>query len=87
METQNKGTIIFRSVLAVIGTTVVYLLIGTTLDYIITQITSQFVIADCSEDCYFRYFNTIFIIIALLSVAGGLRSGLRAYKRLSQNRV
>jgi len=87
METQNKGTIILRSVLAVVGTTVLYLLIGTILDYIITQITSQFVIADCSEDCYFRYFNTIFIIIALLSVAGGLRSGLRAYKRLSQNRV
>jgi hypothetical protein len=84
METQNKGNLILRSVLTGIGMAVLYLLIGTVLDYIVTQVLSQFFIADCSEDCYFRYFNAIFIIVVLVSIAGGIRSGVRTYKRYSE---
>ena len=81
METQSyKGNTIFRSVLTGFGIAVLYLLIGTVLDYILTQVLSQFFIANCSEDCYFQYFNVIFILIALLSIAGGIRGGIRAYK-------
>jgi len=84
METQNKGNVIIRSALTGIGIGVLYLLIGTVLDYIITQVLSQLILADCSEDCYFRYFNAIFIVVALLSIAGGTRSGVHAYRRLSE---
>jgi len=87
METKSKRNILIRSGLVGIGMTVLYLLIGAVLDYIVTQLLSQFVVANCSEDCYFRYFNTIFILVALLSVAGGLRSGIRAYRRLSENQT
>lgn len=85
MGMQKKGKMIFQSVLTGIGIAVLFLLIGTVLDYVITQILSQFFIANCSEDCYFRYFNAIFIFVALLSVAGGVFSGIRSYKRLSEN--
>ena len=61
--------------------TILFLLIGIVLDYLLTQGLSQFVLADCSEDCYFRYFNIIFLIVALLSVAGGILSGVRMYRR------
>ena len=87
METQGKNNMIVRSVLTGLGMAIVFLLIGTVLDYIVTQALSQFVIADCSEDCYFRYFNFIFIIVALLSFAGGIHSGIRTYKRLSEKRA
>jgi len=83
MEPQARGNAIVRSVLTGIGVTVLFLLVGTVLDYIVTQVLSQFFIADCSEDCYFRYFNTFFIVVALISVAVGIRSGVRMYRRLS----
>ncbi len=80
MKTQNKNQNIVRGILSGIGVAVLYLLIGTVLDYGITQITSQFFIADCSEDCYFKIFNSLFVVVALVSVAGGLRAGLRSSK-------
>jgi len=84
MESQNKTTKIVWGVLSGIGIAVLYLLLGTILDYGLTQILSQYFIPDCSEDCYFRYFNAIFIVVAFLSVAGGIRAGVRTYKRLSE---
>jgi hypothetical protein len=85
METQNnKGSALSRSVLTGIGTAVLYLLLGTVLDYIVTQVLSQFFIANCSEDCYFRVFDAIFILVVSLSLAGGIRSGVRVYKRRSE---
>lgn len=85
MGTQDKTKYLFRSILGGIGMTVVYLLAGLVLDYAVTQLLSQFVIADCSEDCYFRYFNLIFIFVVVFSVIGGIYSGYRIYKRLSEN--
>jgi galactitol-specific phosphotransferase system IIC component len=82
MEPQTKTSAILRSVLTGTGVTVLFLLIGTVLDYIVTQVLSQFFIANCSEDCSFRYFNLIFLIVAFLSVVGGILSGIRTYKRL-----
>ena len=83
MESQNKTKNIVRGVLSGIGVAILYLLLGTLLDYGLTQILSQYFIPDCSEDCYFRYFNAIFIVAAFLSVAGGIRAGMRTYKRSS----
>jgi hypothetical protein len=89
MDTQsgqlNKTKKIASSVLAGIGVAIVSLLVGTILDYIIVQILSQFFLADCSEDCYFSYFNFIFVLVALFSVVLGIRSGLRNYRRISEN--
>lgn len=85
MESQDKTTSMVRSVLTGVGVAVLYLLLGVVLDYVLTQILSQYLVRDCSEDCYFRYFNVIFIVVAFLSVAGGFRAGLRTYKRLSEN--
>ena len=81
MDSQNKGQNILRSIFLGIGVAVLYLVIGTVLDYIVTQVLSQFFIKACSEDCYFKIFNSIFVVVALLSVAGGLRAGLRSYRR------
>lgn len=83
-ESQNKTPNIVQSVLSGIGVVILYLLLGTLLDYGLTQILSQYFIPDCSEDCYFKYFNAIFIIVAFLSVAGGVRAGVRAYKRSTE---
>jgi len=83
MEAQNKNQNIVRSILSGVGVAVLCLLIGAVLDYGITQVLSQFFIADCSEDCYFRIFNSIFVGVAVVSLAGGLRAGLRASKRSS----
>jgi len=80
MNVQN----IARSILTGLGVAILYLLIGAVLDYIVTQVISQFFLTACSEDCYFRIFNSIFVVVALLSAAGGLRAGLRSYKRLSE---
>jgi hypothetical protein len=80
MESQNKTNIV-QSVLSGVGAAILYLLLGTVLDYALTQIMSQYIIRDCSEDCYFRYFNAIFIAVAFLSVAGGIRAAVRTYKR------
>jgi succinate dehydrogenase/fumarate reductase cytochrome b subunit len=84
MESQNKTTNIVQSIFSGIGVAVLYLLLGTILDYVLTQILSQYFILDCSEDCYFKYFNALFIVVALLSVAAGIRAGMSAYKRSAE---
>jgi hypothetical protein len=84
MESQSKTKNIIQSVFSGIGVVVLYLLLGAVLDYVLTQILSQYFISDCSEDCYFGYFNVIFIILALLSAAGGVWTGLRTYKRSAE---
>ncbi len=80
MNAQN----IARGILTGLGVAILCLLIGTVLDYTVTQVISQFFLTACSEDCYFRIFNSIFVVVALLSAAGGLRAGLRSYKRSSE---
>ncbi len=77
MDTQNKGRNILRSVFSGVGVAILYLLIGTVLDYIVTQVVSQFFLTACSEDCYFKIFNSLFVVVVLVSVVGGWR----AYKR------
>jgi hypothetical protein len=81
MEMPTKGNSIVRSTLTGFGTTILFLLSGTILDYFVTQALSQFLLVDCSEDCYFRYFNLIFLIVVLTSIAMGIRSGVRKYRR------
>lgn len=89
MDTQtnqpDKTNKIVPSVLAGAGVAILSLLAGTILDYIVVQILSQFFMAGCSEDCYFAYFNSLFVVVALLSVMVGIRSALRTYKRLTEN--
>jgi ABC-type uncharacterized transport system permease subunit len=89
MDTQtkqpNRANKIVPSVLAGVGVAILSLLVGTILDYIIVQILSQHFISGCSEDCYFAYFNSLFVVVALLSVVIGVRAGLRNYKSLSEN--
>lgn len=85
METKQLNMVV-RSVLVGIVVTIIYLAIGLLLDYIITQLLSQFVLSNCSEDCYFRYFNIIFAVMAVFSLMGGIRSGMRSYKRLAENK-
>jgi hypothetical protein len=80
MNVQN----LVRSILSGLGVAILILLVGIPLDYSITQIVSQVFIRGCSEDCYFRIFNTIFVVIAFLSFAIGLRAGIRSYKKLSE---
>jgi hypothetical protein len=72
-----------RSILTGVGILVLCLVLGIVLDYAITQTLSQFVLSDCSEDCYFRIFNSIFVVVVLLSLGAGAFGGYRAYKRLS----
>jgi hypothetical protein len=79
MNTQN----LIRSIISGLAIAVLYLIIGTVLDYGITQVVSQFFLTGCSEDCYFRIFNSIFVVVAILSVAGGAYAGLRSYQRSS----
>ena len=83
-QSSHKTKNIVRGVLSGIGMAVLYLLLGTLFDYVLTQILSQYFIPGCSEDCYFKYFNALFIVVALLSVTGGIRAGMRAYKRSSE---
>ena len=83
METKTRGNVI-QGVLSGIGFAIIFLLLGLVLDYGITQILSQYFIADCSEDCYFQYFNAIFIGVAILSIGGGLLAGMRVYHRSSK---
>ena len=85
MESQNKMNRVVRSVLSGTGIALLFLLIGTFADYIVTQAISQFFIADCSEDCYFRIFKSIFALVVLISIAGGARTGIRTYRRLKEN--
>jgi hypothetical protein len=84
MESQNKTTNIVRGVPSGIGVAILYLLLGMVLDYGLTQILSQYFIPNCSEDCYFKYFNAMFLIVAFLSIAGGVRAGVRACKRSTE---
>ena len=77
MNTQNKGQNILRSIFSGVGVAILYLLIGTVLDYVVTQVVSQFFLIACSEDCYFKIFNSLFVVVVLVSVVGGWR----AYKR------
>lgn len=79
---QDKTKIITLSILSGIGFTLLSLVIGIVLDYIIVQVLSQYFLADCSEDCYFAYFNAIFYVIALLSLVAGFVGGRRTYWRL-----
>jgi hypothetical protein len=80
MNVQN----IARSVITGLAITVLYLIIGTVLDYGITQVVSQFFLTGCSEDCYFRIFNSIFVVVVILSVIGGVYAGWRSYKHSSE---
>ena len=88
MDTQsnqpNKTNNILWSVLVGVGVAILSTLVGTIVDYIIVQILSQYFISGCSEDCYFAYFNPLFVVVALLSVVIGVRAGLRNYKSLSE---
>lgn len=81
---QGKINVVVLSLLSGIGIAILSLLIGTILDYIVVQILSQYFLSNCSEDCYFAYFNAIFFIIALLSVFLGFEGGRRTYRRLSE---
>lgn len=88
MDTQtnqsNKTNKLVPSVFTGVGVTILSFIVGIILNYIVVQILSQFFISDCSEDCYFAYFNSLFVIVALLSITIGIRAGLRTYKRLSE---
>lgn len=79
METQNKNLV--SSILSGVGITILSLLIGLVLDYGITQILSQYFIEGCSEDCYFQYFNSIFVVLAILSLVLGILAGRRTYNK------
>jgi len=81
---QNKMTEIIKSVFAGLGVAVLVLMFGVVLDYVITQILSQYFLRECSEDCYFQLFNAIFIVVAVLSIAGGVYAALRTHKRSSE---
>lgn len=80
----DKTRIITLSVLSGIGITILSFLIGLLLDYVVVQVLSQFVLSDCSEDCYFAYFNAIFFMVALLSLVVGFVGGRRMYRRLAE---
>lgn len=82
---QSKSKIIGLSILAGIGMIILSLIVGTILDYVIVQILSQYFLTDCSEDCYFAYFNAIFFIVVLMSLVAGFATDRRTYKRLSES--
>jgi hypothetical protein len=81
---QGKSKIIVLSILSGVGMIVLSLIVGTILDYVIVQIFSQYFLTDCSEDCYFAYFNAIFFVVVLLSLFAGFATGRRTYRRLSE---
>ena len=81
---QTKTRIIALSFLSGIGITILSLLVGTILDYVIVQILSQYFLSNCSEDCYFAYFNVIFFVVVLLGIMMGFAGGMRTYRRLSE---
>jgi len=85
MKSQSKTSMMVLSVLSGIGMTILSLIIGLLLDYVVVQILSQYFLSDCSEDCYFVYFNAIFFVVALLSLVIGFVSGMRKYMRLSES--
>jgi hypothetical protein len=81
MKAPDKRKSIVQGTLSAIGFMVLYVLLGTILDYAVTQLLSEYFIPNCSEDCYFGYFNAIFLVVITLSVVGGARAGLRTYRR------
>ena len=81
---QNKTKIIALSLLSGIGIFILSLIIGTMLDYVFVQILSQVFLSNCSEDCYFAYFNVIFLGVAVLSLVLSFLSARRTYRRLSE---
>lgn len=81
---QGKTNIIVLSVLSGIGISILSVILGTILDYVVVQILSQYFLPDCSEDCYFAYFNAIFFVVALVSIIVGFAGGRRTYRRLSE---
>lgn len=80
----NQTKAIFLSLLSGIGIIILSLILGTILDYIVVQILSQYFLSNCSEDCYFAYFNAIFFVVALLSLVVDFLGGRRTYRRLSE---
>ena len=81
----NKTNKMGHGVLAGFDVTILSLLVGTILDYMVVQILSQYFISGCSEDCCFAYFNSLLVVVPLLSVVIGVRAGVRTYKSLSEN--
>ena len=81
---QNKAQMLTLSILSGMGITIFSLVIGTLLDYIVVQGLSQYFLSDCSEDCYFAYFNALFYVIALLSLLVGFVGGRRIYERFAK---
>lgn len=81
----NQTKTIFLSLLAGIGIFILSLILGTILDYIVVQILSQYFLSNCSEDCYFAYFNAIFFVVTLLSLVVGFLGGRRTYRRFSES--
>ena len=81
MKAPNKRKNIVQGTLSAIGFMVLYVLLGTILDYAVTQILSEYFIPNCSEDCYFGYFNALFLVVITLSVVGGAQAGVRTYRR------
>ena len=81
MKPPDKRKSIVQGTLSAIGFMVLYIVLGTILDYAVTQILSEYFIPNCSEDCYFGYFNAIFLVVITLSVVGGARAGVRTYRR------
>ena len=86
MKAPNKRKNIVQGTLSAIGFMVLYILLGTILDYAVTQILSEYFIPNCSEDCYFGYFNAIFLVVITLSVVGGARAGVHTYRRSFEKR-
>jgi len=84
MKVPNKRKNIIQGTLSAIGFMVLYVLLGMILDYAVTQILSEYFIPNCSEDCYFGYFNAIFLVVITLSVVGGAQAGVRTYRRSSE---
>ena len=82
---QSTTKIVVLSVLSGIGMIILSLIVGTLLDYVVVQILSQYFLSDCSENCYFAYFNAIFFVVALLSLVVGFVSGRRIYRKLSES--
>jgi hypothetical protein len=84
MESQTKTRGIVKSALSGLGATILYLILGVVLDYVLTQTISQYFLRECSEDCYFQLFNAIFVVVAVLSVAGGVYAAVRTHKQTSE---
>ena len=81
---QSVAKSLTLSMIAGLGVAILSLVVGTILDYIVVQVLSQYFISGCSEDCYFAYFNSIFYVVAFLSLVAGILAGRKTYTRFSQ---